>query len=436
MTLESRLVCHACGFDDDDPFIVTCPNAWTDDGDHVLTRNLDLEGVAFKPAEDDPNPFIRYRHLLHVYRAARRQGTSDDAYVARVRELDRRIAAIDGRGLTTTPGIEHADLASAVGIESLWVKNETENVAGSHKVRHLFGALLHLDLVAKDESSRLAIASCGNAALAAAVLAKAGGRDLQVFVPPHATPSVLRRLRELGVELVLCARAADDPPGDPCVLRYRDAVADGAFPFTVQGVENGTVIEGGTTLVYEVAEALLAAEAPPPDHAFVQVGGGALLSAFAQGARDLIRLGVWSKMPRLHAVQSHGSAPFARAFGRVRERILKRISVAETLAEAVQNRSEFMWPWEEEPKSVAAGILDDETYDWFQGVRALLDCGGDAVIVSEVELFDALRIVTDRTGISVCATGTAGVAGLLHQRDAGELWPEESALVILSGVKR
>jgi hypothetical protein len=35
----------------------------------------------------------------------------------------------------------------------------------------------------------LAIASCGNAALAAAVVARAGGWPLTVFVPPDADPT-------------------------------------------------------------------------------------------------------------------------------------------------------------------------------------------------------------------------------------------------------
>ena len=38
--------------------------------------------------------------------------------------------------------------------------------------------------------------------------------------------------------------------------------------------------------------------------------------------------------------------------------------IVEALRFARTHRSKFMWPWEEEPKSIATGIIDDETYDW------------------------------------------------------------------------
>ena len=62
----------------------------------------------------------------------------------------------------------------------VWVKDETGNVGGSHKGRHLAGALLHLraaEALGLAGASRrpLAIASCGNAAIAAATLAQRVG---------------------------------------------------------------------------------------------------------------------------------------------------------------------------------------------------------------------------------------------------------------------
>ncbi len=41
------------------------------------------------------------------------------------------------------------------------------------------------------------------------------------------------------------------------------------------------------------------------------------------------------------------------------------------LARAAGHRSQFMWPWEEPPHSVASGILDDETYDWLAILRGV-----------------------------------------------------------------
>ena len=100
----------------------------------------------------------------------------------------------------------------------------------------------------------LAIASCGNAALAAAVVAAAGRRPLRVFVPVDADPAIVRRLEELGAGVEVCPRAGREE-GDPTYLRLREAVAGGALPFTCQGNLNGLAIEGGHDAGYEIADA-------------------------------------------------------------------------------------------------------------------------------------------------------------------------------------
>ncbi len=64
----------------------------------------------------------------------------------------------------------------------------------------------HLGLIDPSRRRDLAIASCGNAALAAAVVAAAGGRSLHVFVPVDADTAVLARLEELGARLTVCPR--------------------------------------------------------------------------------------------------------------------------------------------------------------------------------------------------------------------------------------
>ncbi len=49
-----------------EPYPFRCPNAGRDDADHVLRRELDPAAVEF-PVGDDPNPFLRFRSLLHAY---------------------------------------------------------------------------------------------------------------------------------------------------------------------------------------------------------------------------------------------------------------------------------------------------------------------------------------------------------------------------------
>ena len=56
---------------------------------------------------------------------------------------------------------------------------------------------------------------------------------------------------------------------------------------------------------------------------------------------------------------------------------------------AIAHRSQFMWPWETAPESIATGILDDETYDWAEVIRGMKKSGGFPVLVSEERLREA-----------------------------------------------
>jgi threonine synthase len=461
----SVLACAGCGAEPDpkapDPF--RCAHATpNDDVDHVIARRLDIACLRF-PKEGAPNPFVGYRALFHSYRTARAGGMRDAEFVAIAERIDRAIAEVDGRGFAVTPferQVALGDLATGGGV---WVKDETRNVAGSHKARHLMGLSLWLEVMerlgrARRDAERgpaLAIASCGNAALAAATLARASRRPLRVFVPEDAEPRALAALDRLGARCEVCAREAG-VPGDPSVRRMREALRGGLVPFTCQGSENGLAIEGGETLAYEMITSL-AARGVTLDRVFVQVGGGALASACVQAFREAVALGACPRLPAFHPVQTRGAAPLARAHARVSKRILGALgamagSEAEraailrdawpepaaraALEHAARHRSEFMWPWEETPRSIASGILDDETYDWHEVVSGTIESGGWPVIVTEDELRAAYDLARSATGIHASHTGAAGLAGLIALRRNGVVARSETVAVLLTGAER
>jgi threonine synthase len=428
----SRLVCAGCGSEPrpSEPYPFRCPNADGDDVDHVLRRELDLSAARIPLQDPEPNPFLRYRRLFHAYVL----GLPDEEFCSIVHRLDREVAVVDGHGFTVTPFSRSADLSDRLGFSErggVWVKEETGNVSGSHKARHLFGVMLWLESVERlglaDPNRRpdLAIASCGNAALAAAVVAAAGGRVLRVFVPVDADPLVLSRLEELGALVTVCPRS--DTAGDPTVLRLRKALADGALPFTCQGNLNGLAIEGGLTLGYELVSASVNL-----DRMVVQVGGGALASACIQSMREAVALGALSSAPRIDTVQTGGAWPLKRAF----DRVLERGGSAADVEYASRHRSEFMWPWEQQPHSVAQGILDDETYDWLAVVEGMLATGGVPLVIDEETLERANALARAATGIDVDHTGSAGLAGLLALRETGRVADHERVAVLFTGVVR
>jgi threonine synthase len=95
-----------------------------------------------------------------------------------------------------------------------------------------------------------------------------------------------------------------------------------------------------------------------------------------------------------------------------------------------------MEPWPTEPKSLASGILDDETYDWLAVVRAMSETGGGPVVVPEETLVRAHEIGRATTSIAVDATGTAGLAGCLALAEAGRLPATERVVVLFTGSDR
>jgi threonine synthase len=358
------------------------------------------------------NPFVRYRERLDSYTAARDGGLSDERFIDIVEQLDAAVAAVDGRGFVVTPTRSMPELAAAAGFDDveLFVKVEVDNVGGSHKARHLFGVALQMlvdEALGQEPSGPLAIASCGNAALGASVIARALGRPLQVFVPTWADQPVIDRLTTLGADLRVCARQ-DGEAGDPCYLRFGEAVAAGARPFSVQGVNTPSTFDGGRTLGWELAD-----QVADLDALYVQVGGGALATSTSIGLGDVA----------LYPVQAEGCAPLRRAWD--------LLSPGFDFDAAAADPAAFMWPWEPEPTSAASGILDDVTYDWLPLLRRTLATGGEPLVASEATVLRAHELART-TGIAVSATGSAGLAGPLTSPPS----PGSRIAVLFTGVER
>jgi threonine dehydratase len=257
----------------------------------------------------------------------------------------------------------------------------------------------------------LAIASCGNAAIAAATLAHRVGWPLQVYVPDTVTDVVADLLTRLGAQVTRCSRAPHGPSGDPAVFAFREAVAAGAIPFSVQGPENGLCLDGGRTLGWEMAEALI-----PPARVVLQVGGGAFAACVGWGLGSGIRL---------DTVQTEGGAPLARAWHRAGSLPTDELG---------RHWRELMTPWDS-PHSLADGILDDETYDWQADIAVMRASGGHPIVVPEHNVVLAYEIASG-TGIPVSPTGSAGLAGLLPTEAGRGVAPGERVAIVFSGVRR
>ena len=266
--------------------------------------------------------FEDYAERLEASRLAPAGAATSDAVATAIGELDEAVAAVEGHGFEPTPFAPAPELAEAAGIgdAELWVKDETGNVSGSHKARHLFGvALAHrLEDSGSDsgDAAPYAIASCGNAALAAAVVARAVGRALDVYVPTWANEAVVARIAELGGRVVRCERRPG-VPGDPAHHAMLAAIEGGAVPFSCQGTETPATIDGGRTMAWEIVDTLIEHDGGAParlDRLLVQVGGGALATAVVTGLAAAVDRGDLARLPVIHAVQPEGNHPLVRAW--------------------------------------------------------------------------------------------------------------------------
>jgi threonine dehydratase len=369
------------------------------------------------------NPYVSYDSRLAWAAYAEANGIDAARRETIVVELDDAVRRVAGVGFVPTPFGRSDALSDALGFVDgggVWVKDETGGVAGSQKARHLFTILLHLVVAERlghlVDRPPLAIASCGNAALAAATLASAADWPIDVYVPTWMSDGFGSELDRLGARIHRCERRRSDLAGDPAMFRFREAVAAGSIPFTVQGPENALALDGGRTLGWEIDDQSMEA-GTRLDRIFVQVGGGAFAAC----------LGAALPSARLLAVQAEGCAPLRRAWDRAGADL-------EAGSRHVAARwGELMTPWEH-PHSLADGILDDETYDWLGVVDALHGLWGDAPIVAAETDIVAAHQLARSAGFDVSATGSAGLAGLLAVIESVQ--PTERVAVVMSGLAR
>ena len=198
----------------------------------------------------------------------------------------------------------------------MWVKDETGNVGGSHKGRHLAGALLHLRAaealgLAGPSRRPLAIASCGNAAIAAATLAQRSEWPLEVFVPDWADEHVLGLLASLGATVTPLPAAGERPAGRPGGAALPGGGAGRGDPVRRPGARQRPVPR---RRAHDRLGAARDADVDL-DRVVVQVGGGAFAACTGWGLGPGVRL---------DTVQAEGCAPLERAWRRAAERGVDR----------------------------------------------------------------------------------------------------------------
>jgi threonine synthase len=295
-----------------------------------------------------------------------------------------------------TPLLRLPELADAVGVREVWVKEEGLNPTASFKARGMSAAVTR---AAAGGAPGFVAPSAGNAAAALSAYGARAGVPVRVYMPKDTPPPVVAECRAYGAEAVLVDGVITD-----CGVRAR-AYAEQTGYFEVSTLREPYRVEGKKTMGYEVCEQL---GWTLPDVIIYPTGGGTGIIGMWKAFAELEALG-WiepGRRPRMCVVQSAGCAPIVRAWAAGAEQAER-------------------WP---NPQTVASGLRVPAALGDFLILRAVRESGGAAVAVSDAELLrgaDELR----RHGVGACPDGGATLAALRRLRVDGQV--RESDIVVL-----
>ncbi len=292
-------------------------------------------------------------------------------------------------------------LGSELGLERLYVKDESSNPSGSFKARGLAAAVSK----AKElDIRRVIIPTAGNAGGAMAAYAARAGMEALIYMPKDTPVANIEESRMCGAEVVL----VDGLISDAARLAGVKARAEGWFDLST--FKEPYRVEGKKIMGYELAEAF---GWELPEVIVYPTGGGTGLVGMWKAFAELETLG-WLKQtrrPRMVAVQAAGCAPVVRAF-EAGAQACEFWQGAHTLASGLRV-----------PKSFAdRAILED-----------LYASQGTALAVSDEEILAAQRQLGRQEGIFAAPEGAATLAGLRLLVQRGWIRPEERVVLFNTG---
>ena len=320
----------------------------------------------------------------------------------------RRLLPLDGSDgypleVGGTPLLRPTRLQDELGLSGLVLKDESRTPTGSNKDRAT--ALCLVD-AARRGASGIAAASSGNVAVSLACGAAATGIAGYLFVSARSvSPSKVDLMRAFGATVLLV-----DGPYE-VAYRLSEAACERFGWYSRNTGSNPLAVEGKKTVAFEVWEQL---GRGMPDVAYLPVGDGVTLAAYARGCEELVRCGVADRVPRIVGVQASGAAPLARAF-------------------AAGCRT---WTPVADAATIADGIAVGDPFYGGPALEAVRRTGGDFVCVDDDLLREAVATLARTTGLLAEPAGAAALAGVMADGTAGRA-PGGTvlALVTASGLK-
>ncbi len=327
-------------------------------------------------------------------------------------EFHRRLPSYD-----PTPLVDAAQTSKSIGIGQLWVKDESSRFglpsfkalgASWAAYRALLARLASRppEWTSVDELARLlaplrpitlSTATDGNHGRALARIASLLGLGARIFVPADCSPRRIAAIEGEGASVVVVNGSYDD-----AVLASAASVDDGCLLISDTGWPGyedipGWVVDGYSTLFFEIEDELARLGVSPPDVVVVQVGIGSLAAALVRHSAN-----AWPADRLLVTVEPTSAAC---AFESVRNGV--RTTVHGTFDSIMAGLN--------------AGTLSSVAWPYIAGgVDACLAIGDDWTR-------EALSLLA-LDGINAGASGAASLAGLLALLKEGGSTPATNVL--------
>jgi threonine synthase len=304
-----------------------------------------------------------------------------------------------GEGMT--PLVHAARLGARLGLERLYVKDESLNPTNSFKARGQSTAITRARALSV---TTVSVPSAGNAGNAMAAYASRAGLTAKVFLPSDVKKPFIRECQLYGADVTLVDGVITDAA--------RVAAEAGASLgwYDVSTLKEPYRIEGKKTMAYELAEQMAWEW---PDWIVYPTGGGTGMVGMWKAFEEIERLG-WvapGRRPRMVSVQAAGCAPIVRAF---------------------DQGAEAATPWEH-PATVADGLRVPRAIGDFLILRAVRESSGTAIAVTDAAMIDGMRELGAVEGISAAPEGGAALAAIRALVSAGAIRPRDRVVLFNTG---
>jgi len=299
-----------------------------------------------------------------------------------------------------TPLLRATRLGRRVGIQDLFIKDESQNPTQSFKAR---GMATAVSMAKELGAKKLAVPSAGNAAGALAAYAARAGLKSYIFMPRDTPRANVVECEQTGAHVTLMDGLITDCGAEVGRRKEKEGW------FDVSTLKEPYRVEGKKTLGYELAEQM---EWRLPDVIIYPTGGGTGLIGMWKAFDEMERMGwISSKRPRMVTVQAEGCAPIVRAF-----------EEGNRFADEFPNAA-----------TTASGLRVPKAIGDFLILDTLRMSGGTAIAVSDEELIAATREIGSLEGIFCAPEGAACLPALRKLIESGEVNKHESVVLFNTG---